>query len=322
MATAILEDAPPTADEARVIAAFVEFLKRASAKRPRGSHGEMLRFNQGRATGCVDAELVVPADLPAPLRVGLFATPGTRRAVIRFANATSTTDRDRDTRGMAIAVLDVPGANLTAGQSRQDFVLNSHPVMPAPDTREFLALLEANEAGALRRAVYFATHFGAARVALASRQHHSCHLDIPYWSTTPYTFGGASAVKYMARPTSTRTSTLPERRTDSYLRDALRLHLLAADASFDLMVQFFVDEARTPIENAMVEWTKDVAPWHTVARLRIPLQSIDDPARNSRCEQMAFNPWHALAEHRPLGNMNRARREIYRAMSEFRRGAL
>jgi hypothetical protein len=35
---------------------------------------------------------------------------------------------------------------------------------------------------------------------------------------------------------------------------------------------------------------------------------------------VAFNPWHSLAEHRPLGGMNRARREIYAAMAEFRRG--
>jgi hypothetical protein len=34
---------------------------------------------------------------------------------------------------------------------------------------------------------------------------------------------------------------------------------------------------------------------------------------------MSFNPWHALPEHRPLGDMNRARREIYWAMSAFRR---
>jgi hypothetical protein len=36
---------------------------------------------------------------------------------------------------------------------------------------------------------------------------------------------------------------------------------------------------------------------------------------------MAFNPWHARPEHSPLGSMNRARKEIYRAMSEFRRAA-
>ena len=306
-------------DEAAVTAEFIAFLKAASLRRD--PTGPIRRFNQGRAAGCVDAEFTVPPGLPDALRVGLFATPAVYRGRIRFANASSDSDRDKDVRGMSIALFDVPGDNLTSGSSRQDFVLNSHPVMPAPDAREFMELLKANESG-LKRAWYFATHFNAARVALASRQNHSCHLDIPYWSTTPYAFGDGKVVKYMTRPTSAQVSTLPARRTDSYLRDALRAHLAAAEASFDLMVQFFVDDARTPVENAMVEWTKEVSPWHTVARIRIPTQSIDDPARTSRCEQMAFNPWHALAEHRPLGGMNRARREIYRALSEFRRSAL
>ena len=37
-----------------------------------------------------------------------------------------------------------------------------------------------------------------------------------------------------------------------------------------------------------------------------------------RCESTAFNPWHALPAHRPLGNMNRARKQIYEAMAAFR----
>lgn len=319
MPTALVADDPLSPDEIQLATEFVAFLQRASKARPRGPGGEVLRFNQGRATACVDAELEVPADLPGPLRVGLFATPRKYRAIVRFANATSATDRDRDTRGMTIAVLDVPGDNLTPGQQRQDFVLNSHPVMPAPDAREFMALLQANEGSGLKRAWYFATHPRAARVALASRQNHSCHLDIPYWSTTPYAFGDGAKVKYMARPTSARISPPPDRRTDTYLRDAMRAHLSGTEASFDLQVQFHVDDQRTPIENAMVEWTPEVSPWRTVARLRIPPQAIDDPARAGRCESMAFTPWHALPEHRPLGGMNRARREIYRAMSEFRR---
>ena len=44
------------------------------------------------------------------------------------------------------------------------------------------------------------THLGAARIGVAARQHPTCHLDIPYWSTTPYLFGDGQAVKYMARP--------------------------------------------------------------------------------------------------------------------------
>lgn len=322
MPTALAVEDPLTPQEVALAEQFIAFLKRASEARPRGPGGEVLRFNQGRATACVDAELEVPADLPDRLRVGLFAVPRTYRAIVRFANATSASDRDRDSRGMTVGVLDVGGVNLTPGQTRQDFVLNSHPVMPAPDPREFMALLQANEGSGLKRAWYFATHPGAARVALASRQHHSCHLDIPYWSTTPYAYGDGAKVKYTARPTSDRVSPAPDHRTDTYLHDAMRAHLSGDDASFDLRVQFHVDETRTPIENAMVEWTPAVSPWHTVARIHIPRQSIDDLARSSRCEQMAFNPWHARTEHQPLGGMNRVRREIYRAMSEFRRGAV
>jgi len=318
--TTTAQDAPAPGG-AQVTAEFIDFLKRASAARPRGSGGEVLRFNQGRATGCVDAEFTVPQGLPEELRVGLFATPRTYQAVIRFANATSATDRDRDTRGMTIGVFDAATDNLTAGETRQDFVLNSHPVMPAADPKEFLALLRANEAGGVKRALYFATHFKSTRIALASRQHHSSHLDIHYWSTVPYSFGGGRAVKYMARPSLEHVSRLPDQVTDSYLRDALRAHLAQAEATFDLMVQFHVDESRTPIEDATVEWTQERAPWQAVARIRIPRQSIDDAARSARCEQMAFNPWHARPEHRPLGGMNRARKEIYQAMSEFRRAA-
>jgi hypothetical protein len=318
--TTSVQDAP-TPDEAQLTSEFIEFLKRASNARPRGSGGEILRFNQGRATGCVDAEFTVPEGLPDALRVGLFATPRTYKAVIRFANATSATDRERDTRGMAIGVFDAAAENLTPGQTRQDFVLNSHPVMPAADPKNFLALLKANEAGGAKRALYFATHLRSTRIVLASRQHHTSHLDIHYWSTTPYSFGPGRAVKYMARPALEHVSRLPDQVTDTYLRDALRAHLAQTEGAFDLMVQFHVDEHQTPIEDATVEWTQERSPWQAVAQIRIPRQAIDDAARSGRCEQMAFNPWHARSEHRPLGGMNRARREIYRAMSEFRRAA-
>ena len=85
------------ADEAAIAAAFVEFLKATSSKHH--PTGTVPRFNQGRAAGCVDAELIVPDGLPQDLRVGLFAHPRTYQARIRFANATSQSDTDRDVRG-------------------------------------------------------------------------------------------------------------------------------------------------------------------------------------------------------------------------------
>ena len=160
----------------------------------------MPRFIQGRAAGCVSAEFTVLDGLPVELRVGLFSQPRTYRARIRFANAASKSDRDRDVRGMSIAVSGVSGDNLTPGESNQDFILNSHPVMMVGKTRVFLDLLRAVEAGGGKAALFFALHPRAAAVALASRQHHTSHLEIPYWSTTPYLFGADRAVKYIVRP--------------------------------------------------------------------------------------------------------------------------
>lgn len=303
-------------DEAALNGEFIAFLKAATLRRH--PSGPRRRFNQGRATACVDAEFIVLDGLPADRRVGLFAEPRTYAALIRFANAASESDREPDIRGMSIRVAGVPGENLTPGAASHDFVLNSHPVMMVPGTREFLELLEANEAGGLRRILYFLTHLGAARIAAAARSTPGCHLDLTYWSTTPYLFGPGRAVKYVAVPASDRRSPVPRTRTDSYLLDAMRARLADGEAVFDFMVQFQTDPRRMPIEDASVEWKREDSPYVPVARIRIPPQGVDDPARAAACERTAFNPWHCLAAHRPLGSMNRARREIYPAMAAFR----
>ena len=304
-------------DEANVVESFIEFIETTSAKR--NPTGPIKRFNQGRAAGCVDAEFTVLDNLAAENRVGLFAEPRTYAAWIRFANAGSKTDRERDVRGMSIKVLDAPGGNLTPGETSQHFVLNSHPVMVAPNTREFLQAMKALEAGGFLQARYFLTHPRAALIGVRARQHHSCHLDIPYWSTTPYLFGPGKAVKYHVRPVSKAKSHLPPGTvTDTYLTDALKTRLSNADAVFEFTVQFQTNPRTMPIEDASVEWNERESPYVPLARIRIPKQAVNEVDTERRCESVAFNPWHALPVHRPLGNMNRARKEIYRTMAAFR----
>jgi catalase len=305
--------------EEALVSEFVEFMKAASGRKARDGQ-PVRRFNQGRHSACVEAEFTVPEGLPDAHRVGLFAEPRTWKAWIRFANASSDTDRERDIRGMSIKVLDVGGQNLTAGATSHDFVLNSHPVMPAADPKEFLPFLRAVDAGGIRQAFYFISHAKARRIVLAARQQPASHLDVAYWSATPYLFGEGRAVKYSVRPTSPTGRKAPDKPTETYLRDALAAHLAASDAAFDFAVQFQTDPQAMPIEDASVEWPERDSPYRTVARIRIPRQRIDEAGRDDRCEQVSFNPWSCRPEHRPLGSMNRARREIYRAMSEFRAG--
>lgn len=305
-------------DEEAVTAQCIAFLKAATEKR--SPSGPRRRFNQARATACVHAEFTVLDRLPGEHRIGLFARPETYRAWIRFANASSATDRERDIRGMSVRIFDVGGRNLTPFADMQDFVLNSHPVMMAADTRGFMELLQANEAGGIRRALYFLSHPAALRIGFAARTNPSCHLDLAYWSATPYLFGPGRAVKYIITPGSSRRSPRPQMLTDTYLRDAMRARLAESEAIFDFNVQFQTDASRMPIEDASVEWKEAESPYIPVARIRIPPQPIGDADQELRCEEIAFNPWHCLADHRPLGGMNRARREIYQAMAAFRAG--
>jgi hypothetical protein len=306
-------------DEAAVTKDFITFLQAATLRRH--PTGIRRRFNQGRSTACVDAEFTVLDGLAAEHRVGLFATPRTYRAVIRFANASSASDRDQDVRGMSLRVFDAPGPNLTPGSTVQDFILNSHPVMMVPGSKEFLELLQANEAGGFRRVLYFLTHPKALRIARASRTNPTSHLDIPYWSTVPFLFGPGRAVKYIAQPTIGARTSPPSTLTDDYLLQAMRTRLGAGDATFDVLIQFQTDAQRMPIEDASAEWKREDSPYIPVARVRIPTQAIPNAARESECEAAAFNPWNALEAHRPLGNMNRARKAIYEAMAAFRAAA-
>ena len=77
----------------------------------------------------------------------------------------------------------------------------------------------------------------------------------------------------------------------------------------------------SPIEDASVEWKTELLP---VARLTLPIQDRTS-ARGKRIEevieQLAFDPWHARTDLRPLGNMMRARNHAYRASTRARKAA-
>jgi hypothetical protein len=102
------------------------------------------------------------------------------------------------------------------------------------------------------------------------------------------------------------------------LREAMARTLRTKDVSFDFMVQFQTDPHRMPIEDASVEWPERLSPFIPVARLRLPVQEFDSAQQLAFAGNLSFNPWHSIADHRPLGNQNRARKTIYLALSKFR----
>lgn len=101
-----------------------------------------------------------------------------------------------------------------------------------------------------------------------------------------------------------------------HLAEDFAARLSSAPVQFALHVQEYVSEWLTPAEDGAMEWKESDSPSLLVAMLTIPVQNLLDLACQSardRVDALAFSPWHAPAEFRPLGNLNRARHPVYAA---------
>ena len=111
---------------------------------------------------------------------------------------------------------------------------------------------------------------------------------------------------------------LPLRPPDDYLRDAMVASLAQEDVEFDIRLQLQTDPHLMPIENNAVLWPEKLSPRVSVATLRIARQKFNSPAQMEFAKRLSYNPWHCIAEHRPLGNQSRARRRMYWELSKLR----
>ncbi|HVZ36619.1 MAG TPA: hypothetical protein VG963_29525, partial [Polyangiaceae bacterium] len=318
-----LEDVPP--DEQLHIDGLIlelgEKMKRqyVASKTLRDAHPKM--------HGCVKALFHVDAqELPAPLRVGLLAETRTYSAWVRFSNASGEAARDdkADIRGIAIKLLGVDGYKLLEGEESSkthDLLLISHDTFVARDVAEFDAMAASLVSDdKLAMPWFLLRHPRVAKNLFQALQKHSSPLEIGYFSVTPYLLA-ARAVKYALRPCSNAKTPIPKRPSPNYLREAMRATLQQGSVRFDFFVQLAaepLDVSRTPIEDVGVAWDAKYAPFHRVATLEIPAQEFDTPERQEFGDNLSFNPWRCLPEHRPLGGISRARRQVYRALSALR----
>jgi hypothetical protein len=103
------------------------------------------------------------------------------------------------------------------------------------------------------------------------------------------------------------------------LRDAVVDHFARDGGTWALRVQLCTDVDTMPIEDAAVAWPEAQSPWVTVARVHAgPQAAYGDELVRPIDEGMQFNPWHALAAHRPLGSIMRVRKAVYAMSKRFR----
>ena len=144
-----------------------------------------------------------------------------------------------------------------------------------------------------------------------------------YWSCTPYLLGEGQAMMYSFVPKTTDVEThipgLPFGTPPfNYLRENMIKTLNEKDVEFDLMIQLQTDPHLMPIEDSSVRWPEEISPFIPAATVHIPKQKFDSDAQFEFAKRLKMNPWHCLREHRPLGNLNRARFRMYYELSKFR----
>jgi len=281
--------------------------------------------------GCVRAKLDVESSLPSHLQSPVFRPGASYPAWVRYSNGSGSSqdDHEGDGRGMAIKLLDVPGAKILDGADRnattQDFLLINHRQFFVRNAHDYVAFQQAiTENGSPLRYFFPSLNPFSARVRemviarAITKKKMANPLSAAYFSMAPLLFKNR-AVKVAALPCAGEAEAprdLPS--SPNFLREALVDTLRAGSACFDFAVQVQDDAEQMPVEDPTVEWDERVSPFVKVARLTIDAQELDTPARMAHCENLSFTPWHAVPEHRPLGGINRTRKVVYETIARLR----
>lgn len=289
--------------------------------------GGFERGGNTKTQGIVRGEFIVHDDIPAQMKRGIYARPQRFRAWVRFSGPGPYITPDIEDVGfmsISIKLMGVPGPKLMEEEQHTlDMFGVSTPTFVTPDVKANAALQIESVKNAQ---IFYFVNLRESHVLDLVMQSlfiktQSSPLEAPYFSCVPYLLGEGQAMQYSVWPKSTKRTPIPRlplRPPDDYLRQAMAATLSREEVEFDIRLQLQTDPHRMPIENAGVLWPEKLSPRISVATLRIPSQSFDSPAQMEFAKKLSYNPWHTIAEHRPLGNQSRARRRMYWELSKLR----
>lgn len=282
------------------------------------------RVGNTKTYGVVRGTFEVLPDLPEALRRGVFAEPRTFPVWVRFGGPGPHSPPDMRDNGLlsiGVKLMGVEGPKLLDDERHtQDFTGLSSPTFTTPDVIENVKLQKRVVQGL--PGFYFldprdSHYLDAIMQALWSRANTS-PLEVTYWSTVPYLMGEGQAMRFSIHPRSSDRRRVPKRPPANYLRHAMADTLARRPVEFDFRIQLQTDPHRMPIESASVIWPEKLSRPVTTARIHLPVQKFDSPEQLAFARSLSFQPWHGIAEHRPLGSQNRARRTIYYELSKLR----
>src|ERR1700687_2915943 len=289
--------------------------------------GGFERGGNTKTHGIVRGEFIVHDGLPENLRRGIYAQPHTYRAWVRFSGPGPYITPDIDDVGfmsISIKLMGVPGPKL---MDEEKFTLDmfdvSTPTFVTPDTKANAQLQIESVKNA---SIFYFLNFHRSHVLDFIMQSlwiktQSSPFEAPYFSCVPYLLGEGQAMQYSVWPKTKKRTPIPRlpwRPPDDYLRDAMVASLAKEDVEFDIRLQLQTDSHLMPLENNGVLWPEQLCPRISAGTLGIPWQTFNSSAQMEFAKRLSYNPWHCIAEHRPLGNQSRARRRMYGELSKLR----
>lgn len=293
-------------------------------------HRPAMRDAHAKAHGCVKGTFAIDEALPDDLRAGVFATSATYPVWIRYSNGAGSPHDDAagDGRGMAVKLMGVPGDKVLADvpeaeQNTQDFVMINYPVFFIRDVSDYLDFMQKSVRH--KSDDFFAAHPHEKSIvdAITSMTVDQV-FEQQYYSMSAYRLRD-HYMKFTARPIACDTGAPISESTDpapaddpNYLRQGMTTWLGQKDACFRFAIQLQTDPATQPVEDPTILWDETAAPFVDVATIRIPQQTFETEAQQTFCENLSFTPWHAVADQRPVGGINRLRKDLYVAISSLR----
>ncbi len=264
-----------------------------------------------------NAVLSIDENLPESLRVGHFQPGASLAAAVRFSNASGVPQPDGtpDMRGVAVR-LD------TGAGTFHDLLMTNFPVSHARNARQFVEFASIASGDRTQMMARLEQAFGQSEakrlveaIAKGMRPSRSIALE-RFWSRGAILWGSAPVRFNLIPDADAVDAPFDIAARGEGLREELAARLAERDVRYRLAIQHYKSELVTPIEDGAVEWTEIASPSIEIATLRIPkqdIQGVDGRHQMSAIDALAFNPWNAPALFRPLGNLNRARRDVYGA---------
>lgn len=313
--TEVFDGGSPEAERAGFRALVAAMLEIQEKNRGTASAEHAMRTLHAKIlVGIRNAKLHVDADLPEPFWVEYFMPGAIIDAVVRFSNASGIPRSDAlpDMRGIAIKLHPTSGV-------QHDLLMTNYPVSHARNAHQFVefATIAMGDSSTLKERLE--ARFGVEeatrmRQTLSQGMRPSNGLQYEMFWNRGAMLWGDRPVRLILRPEQNKASIDPVPATFDGLREAFAARLRQRSVAYRLALQPFISEVATPIEDAAVEWCESASKPIEVATLVIPQQDILEEqglADMRMVNGLAFNPWNAPAAFRPLGNINRARGDVY-----------